>query len=105
MLVLGLRLQISRISQVCWRRLGLQWSTLITDEKTAATNARNKAFADAHKAKPQSDPSLELGPIDESARKTFKMLDERVAALKLQVEALIKGFPRMQDGAGKPGDS
>ncbi|KAH0285120.1 hypothetical protein M436DRAFT_86008 [Aureobasidium namibiae CBS 147.97] len=54
-----------------------QWSTLTIDEKMAATNARNKAFADAHKAKPQSDSTPEPGPVGESDRETFKMVDEK----------------------------
>jgi len=79
---------------------GVEWSTMTIDEKIAATNARNKAFADAHKVKPQSNFTPEPGPIDESDRETFKVLDERMAALKLQVEALKKGLSEMQDGAG-----
>jgi len=71
----------------------------------ATTNARNKAFADAHKAKAPSDSTLEPGPIDESDRETFKMLDGRMAALKLQAKALKKGFSKVQDGAGKSDDS
>ncbi|KAH0290440.1 hypothetical protein M436DRAFT_62635 [Aureobasidium namibiae CBS 147.97] len=82
-----------------------EWSTLTIGEKIAAINARNKAFADARKAKPESKTTAEPGPIDENDRGTFKMLDERMAALKLQVEALKKDSSEMRDDAGKPDDS
>ena len=82
-----------------------EWSTMTIDEKIAAMNARNKAFAHARKAKPESKTTPEPGPIDDSDRETFDRLDERMASLELQVEALKKGFPEMEDGASKSDDS
>jgi len=82
-----------------------QWSTLTFDEKIAATNARNKAFADAREVKPESKATPEPGPIDEGDRETFKMLDERMAALKLQAEALENGFSENEDCTSNPDDS
>jgi hypothetical protein len=71
----------------------------------------NKALALAHQLiaesgpvrEPVSDP--EPGPIHEDDREVFEMLDKRMAALQLQVQAIKQGFREMEGGSGEPDDS
>jgi hypothetical protein len=90
-------------------------SDTVIDEATTthedSMKGINKALALAHQLiaesgpvrEPVSDP--EPGPIHEDDREVFEMLDKRMAALQLQVQAIKQGFREMEGGSGEPDDS